>query len=185
LHERRRPPSSWCMPALQPPPWRGIQGVFSCNFPPISAALVQVYSLVPRGADASALYKLNAVLEVVDVRLRRNNLRGMVSEGLVLESCSPFPGALVPVDTLDLRGGGVLRMNTAVLNVVVARQRRGLLCGVGSEVCSLEFCPPFPAALVPKHTLELRGGGVLLLSTAVLDVVAICLRCGLLRSVGS
>jgi len=64
-----------------------------------------------------------AVLHVGVVRPRRSLLRGVVSKVSALAPRLPFPAALFPADTLELRAAdtSVLHVNNAVLDVVVVR----------------------------------------------------------------
>jgi hypothetical protein len=66
----------------------------------------------------------------------------VVSKVIFLARGLPFTEALIPADTLELRGGAFSARhgNNAVLGVVDDGQRRGLLRGVVSQPLPLACC---------------------------------------------
>jgi len=86
--------------------------------------------------------------------LRRR--RRLPQRGLRVVVCAslPFPAALVPADTLAVRGAcSALYWNNAVLDVVVVRPRRGLLRGVASKAFFLHFASHFRLPLSQQTPL--------------------------------
>jgi len=134
-------------------------------------------------------HKNDAVLGIVVDCLRRGLLRRVVSKVFPLARRLPFHAALVPADTLEMRGGGgaasVPYGINAVRDVVVVRPRRSLLRGMVSKVYPLARCLPFPTVFAPADTRELRGGGLRKRNNAVRGEVAVRPRRTLLRDVVS
>ena len=110
--------------------------VYRLPFPGVfPACLVPADTLVLRGGAFPVLHRINGVLDVVDVRLRRSLLRGVVSKVFPLVYRLPFLACLFPADTLVLRSGAfpILYRINAVLTVDGVRLRRSLLRVVVSK----------------------------------------------------
>ena len=83
----------------------------------------------------------------------------MVSKGCPLAYRLPFAVALVPPDTLEMRGedASTLHKMDAVLDVVVISQRRGLLRGMAFKVLPLALRPSFHGGLVVAAQVEIES----------------------------
>jgi hypothetical protein len=155
--------------------------------------LVPAYTSELRGFGLSVLHRIDAVLQIFVVSVRRVLLRGVIAQVFPVGLRPPCVLGLVPADALELRGAPSCTLswfrNNAILEVLAVRERRTFLRGVKAQVYPLASRRPLAAALVPDDTREPRGASVSssvrrrLASTASLEILAVRARRSFLSGV--